>query len=382
MVILDETTCPRDASRRGDQHAAGLLAMMSGHEFMPIPGTNTDADAGAKNIVARAKTVDQFLLGASPLLQGTPVPSIQATAFRPSSVGLPSFRVMSYSGPNEALFPESRPANLFTRIFGTLGGRELSPEDAERTRLQRRSILDYVNQDMTRLYGLVPASERAKLDTHLDGIRQLEKNLAAGALATACDAPPQVTLPDASGGLSLDEAQHFQSAENHLGIIRGAFQCDLTRVATFTYAHGNSDMRFGSMVPGLVTRRDGHHTLSHDTGALADLEAIERLYAQHLSTFLQTLQATPDGTGNLLDNTLVVYLNECSWGNVHGIDRMPTLLFGGTSLGLRGGRNLRLGGRYMNDVWAAISNVFGVELPGDRFGDPAWGQGPVTELFA
>lgn len=381
MVILDDTRCPRDPARPGDQHAAGLIAMMSGREFMPIPGTTADGDPNAKNIVAAAMTIDQYLLKESPLLQGASVPSIQATAFQPSSVGLPSFRVMSYAGPNDALFPESRPAQLFARIFGSFGA-DVSPEDLERMRAQHRSVLDYVNQDIARLYSVVPASQRPKLDTHMEGIRQLERDLVAGAMAAQCKAPVQVPLPNASNGVTLDEAQHLHTARNQLAIVKTAFECDLTRVATFTYAHGNSDMRFGNIAPGEVTGRNGHHTMSHDTGALVDLAVIEQLYAQDLSTFLQALKATPDTEGSLLDNTLVVYLNECSWGNTHGVEQMPTLLFGAKSLGLRGGRHLKYGGRTMNDIWAAVATAFGVPAAVTGFGDPAWNQGPAPDLFA
>ena len=33
----------------------------------------------------------------------------------------------------------------------------------------------------------------------------------------------------------------------------------------------------------------------------------------------------------------------------------------------------------MNDVWAAVCGAFGIEA---KFGDPAFGKGPVSGLFA
>jgi hypothetical protein len=58
---------------------------------------------------------------------------------------------------------------------------------------------------------------------------------------------------------------------------------------------------------------------------------------------------------------------------------MPVLMFGGKNLGLQTGQHLQFGGRYMNDVWAAVCGAF--KAPAS-FGDPAFGNGPVSGLFA
>jgi len=111
---------------------------------------------------------DQLLLQNVAGLQGTPIPSLQSTAYRPSSVGLPSFKVMSYSGANGALFPESRPDQLFNRTFGS-SMPALSADQIAKIKAQKGSVLDFVNKDITRLRGFVPKSQLPKLDAHLDG---------------------------------------------------------------------------------------------------------------------------------------------------------------------------------------------------------------------
>ncbi len=377
MVILNEVTCPRDVAAPGDQHSAGLIGMMSGKKFIQIPGTDSGGDPNAKNIVAADKTIDQLLLQNVAALKAT-IPSIQSTAYRPSSVGLPSFKVMSYSGPNGALFPESRPDQLFNRTFGS-SMPALTADQIARIRAQKGSVLDFVNKDIARLRGNVPMSQLPKLDAHLDGIRQLEMSLATVGTnpGAACKAPAQVPLPNPATGLTIDEAQHLAVAQNQLAIISTAFQCDLTRVATFTYAHGNSDLRFGNMLTNF-TDHDGHHTLSHDTAATAYQARIEQFYADSLSTFLQSMKAVPDGDGTLLDHTLVVYINECCIGNTHSVENMPVLMFGGKNLKLQVGKHLRFGGRFMNDVWAAVIAAFGTPF---AFGDPIWSKGAVTGLI-
>jgi hypothetical protein len=382
MVILDGVNCPRDHGWAGDQHGAGLITMMSGRRPIEIPGTSSGGDQQAKNQQAAGPSIDQLLLqSARAVLGGRPTPSIQSTAYRPSSIGLPNFKVMSYDA-NGALFPESRPATLFSNIFASaMPG--ASAADLDRLRLQNKGILDFVHKDLTRLRGAVPRSQLGKLDAHLDGLTQLEGKLTAatpsGGQAT-CLGPAQATPPSPTGDLTQDEAQHEVIAQNQLAIILAAFQCDLTRVATFTFAHGNSALRFAKIIPGFTDPSGlGHHDLSHVQTATALHAQIDRFYSQQLARLLSAMKATPDGDGSLLDHTLVVYLNEVAYGWSHSVESMPLLMFGGKTLKLQTGRHFKFTTRFMNDVWAAVATAFGA--PMSTFGDTAFSKGALTELF-
>jgi hypothetical protein len=380
MVILDEVTCPRETSWPGDQHAAGLITMMCGKKFVSIPGTDASGDPNAKNIVAPDMTIDQHLLSTVPALQGTRFPSIEATAYPSSEGGLPSFKVMSYEGNNKPRFPESNPQELFGRIF-TDPNAGLTPEQIALKLDQRRSVLDRVNADLARLSGLVPASQKPKLESHLAGIQELEKSLQAGAdpnPAAMCNKPILAQAASPAAGATEAEAQHLTVAQNQLSIIQTAFQCDLTRVATFTFAHGNSELRF-PMIDPTVTKANGHHSTSHDTSAGADQSRIDQIYCEQLAMLLTKMKGVQEANGTLLDNTLVVFFNEVAYGNEHTIERMPVLFCGGKNLGVQTGQCLRYGGRYMNDVWAAVCGALGAPA---QFGDPAYASSPVTGLFA
>ncbi len=385
MVILEGISCPRSNDWIGDKHSAGMITMMSGKRFIGIPGTDSivgaGADGNAKNIVAADKTFDQLLLDLSPKVQKTAIASLQVTAFRPSSVGLPSFRVMSYNKPNGPLFPESRPNVLFDSIFGS--GVGLSADALARLRAQNKNILDFVNADLARLRGHVPTSQLAKLDTHLAAIESLQASVATSGVApgAACSKPNQVSLPALSGNLNIDEAQHLAVAKNQLANIAAAFQCDLTRVATFSFAHGNSTLEWQKMSTGFPSGTNGtHHDVSHQPASVTAQDRIEQIYCEQLAAFLQTLKAVPEGTGTMLDNTLVVYFNEVSNGNTHGTDNMPLLMFGGKNLSLQTGQHLHMNGRYMNDVWAAVGTAFGLDMK--TFGDTQYSTGPVSGLFS
>jgi hypothetical protein len=60
-----------------------------------------------------------------------------------------------------------------------------------------------------------------------------------------------------------------------------------------------------------------------------------------LGYFLEKLKATPDGDGNLLDHSMILYGSSLSDGNEHNFDPLPVVLAGGGSGQLKGDRHLR-----------------------------------------
>ena len=242
----------------------------------------------------------------------------------------------------------------------------------------------------------VPASQRPKLDAHLAAIQQLETQIAA--VRTTCTAPtlaPALTTIPAGtpAGLRIDALEHTLVSQEQLNIIKVGFQCDLIRAATFTYAHGNSDIQFAEMLPAFGTMT-GHHDISHATDAASvdRLAAIDQFYCQRVADFLTDLKNTPESDGSsMLDNTFVVFFSEVALGAGHGWTKMPVTFFGGKSVGLQGGRNLMMNGRYLNDIWASVLLAFGLTLPSDnKFGgNNVWkgvtgdrmGDGAVSGIF-
>ena len=144
------------------------------------------------------------------------------------------------------------------------------------------------------------------------------------------------------------------------------FMCDLTRVISFTFGYGNSAIHFQNVLqdPALagkykdtngnpMNNSSGYHDISHNSGNNPDSAQyiIDKYVCDRTAELLAEMSATPDiGGGSLLDNTLVVFWNECSNGNVHGAVDMPVLLFGGKFLKLKGGSYLQFGGGHPGQV--------------------------------
>src|SRR6187399_1461435 len=86
------------------------------------------------------------------------------------------------------------------------------------------------------------------------------------------------------------------------------------------------------------------HPASHHQNVPGRLEALTRINAHHVQLFshvLERLKATPDGDGNLLDHTLLLYGSAMSNSNVHNHGPLPVLVAGGAAGRLKGGRHIK-----------------------------------------
>jgi hypothetical protein len=404
MVFFDNVTNSRDGSWQGDRHGQGMIAFVTGSRAI-TDGTPLTGEDQFHNITGSDKSIEQLLLAESPLLQGSPLGSRALGAYRDSvqngriypSNGAANFRPITYTGPNQPVFPEVRPDVAVQNLFGSAvpGG----PAAIARQQMLNKSILDLVAKDIGNLEKQVPSSQRPKLDAHLGSIQKLESEIAALGNAPTCTAPtvsPLATMvpPGSDSSLRIDAVDHQLVSQEQLNTIKVAFQCDLIRAATFTFAHGNSDIQFGYLLPSQVASMTGAHDISHltDPTSVTWQAAIHQFYCQQVANFLLDLKNTPDGTGtSLLDNTLVVFFTEVTIGNIHSWTQTPVIFFGGKSVGLQTGRYMDMQGRYMNDIWAATLAAFGIPLPSDNMfgGNNVWagvtgqrlGQGAVSGVF-
>ncbi len=118
-----------------------------------------------------------------------------------------------------------------------------------------------------------------------------------------------------------------------------AFRAQITRVATMMFARDTS----GAVYPQSGVR-EGFHVASHHANNRANMDRfalINRYHVQMLAYFLDKLKATPDGDGNLLDHSMVLYGSSMSNGNQHDHDPLPVVLAGGASGQLKGGRHMQ-----------------------------------------
>ena len=147
-----------------------------------------------------------------------------------------------------------------------------------------------------------------------------------------------------------------------------AFQCDLTRVATFVFANDGSNRSYPELgVP------EGHHDLSHhggDPAKQAKVAAINAFHARHLAYFLGRLRDVREGEGTLLDHSMVLYGSGISDGDRHDHADLPVLLAG------RGGGTIKTGRHLRYPKETPLTNLYLSML--DRMGSPVDAFGDST----
>jgi hypothetical protein len=293
---------------------------------------------------------------------------------------------LSYLGPNQPVPPMESPYEVFDRIFG--GGQApapgpVAPGDAraERLRAQRKSVLDFLGQELAAVRAHVGVDDRARVDAHLEAVRDIERRLqvdaaASGGTAARCATPAQAPRLDVMATENLPAVGRLQ-----MDLLAAALACDLVRVATLQWTHAESNQTFPFLGVG-----GQHHAMSHagdgDAAAQESLTKINVFYAEQLRYLIETLSRYPEGERTLLDNTVVLWAIEIGKGNNHAHRDLPFLLAGSCGGAFRTGRFLDFQARGRsqphNNLLVSLASAMG--LPDATFGDPEHCTGPLPDL--
>ena len=100
-----------------------------------------------------------------------------------------------------------------------------------------------------------------------------------------------------------------------------------------------------------------------------DFAKINKYHVGQLPYFLKKLKETPDGDGNLLDNTLVMYGSPMGDSNIHNHKRCPLFFVGKAGGALKGGLHIKAadGTPMANAMFAAMQGIGLTDL--QSFGD-------------
>jgi len=305
-------------------------------------------------------SVDQTI--AERLAPTTPYPTIELGY---QCGNLHPAKRMIYSSPGNTKNPLDDPAAAFKQLFG--GDVDLGEAAAARAELRRKSVLDTALADFGSHRAKLGAADQARLDTHADSIRSLEKSLMG--TSSVC------TQPTAPTDITAETAIDRQSE-----LIAGIFGCGLTRIASFQLRIADND---NSLYPWVGLDEGGHHTLSHenDDATFATLAKLYTWYTARFVYLLDRLAATPDVDGtSVLDNTLVIWGSELGTGWTHSLDNVPFILAGGASGRLRGGRYLEVTNTLTNRVLVTALEAMGI-TDVEKYGTTDTGSGGLSGVL-
>lgn len=203
----------------------------------------------------------------------------------------------------------------------------------------KRNLLDYMIDDVKRAQKELGSLGGAELDAYLDAYDSLAKR--------------QYALLDAESPLTKAAPRPDDRFTSTVGTKRLEAQFDiaacsliggLSNVATITSAAGeiNAQPYQG------IGIQDSNHTYGHMGGNKRDARGIP-LYEkargfvmQQIANMVDRLEATPEGRGSMMDNTLIIYMSDAPDTHHSTAMEWPMLVVGDL-----GGR-LNMGGQYIN----------------------------------
>ncbi len=253
--------------------------------------------------------------------------------------------------------PEVNPKLAFERLFGNRDPDETAEARARRERT-RKSVIDFVRDDATRLRGRLGRTDQRKLDEYLAAVRDLERRIEmTGKIA---ELVPDATRPV---GVPQSYAEHVRLM---FDVMTLAFRTDSTRVGTFVMAHDGSNKPYPEIGVG-----EGHHDLSHHEDKpekKAKIARINRMHMELFAAWLRQLKSVREGEGTLLDNCMIVYGSGIEDGNSHAHHNLPVLLAGRGGGAFRTGRHVRHAKNTpMANLYLSMLDRMGVAA--ERFGD-------------
>ncbi|MEO5957692.1 MAG: DUF1552 domain-containing protein [Opitutaceae bacterium] len=279
---------------------------------------------------------------------------------------------ISWRNDRTPVVKDCDPRSVFDRLFSN-GDPLESAESRARREGDRRSILDFVLGDATRLHGKLGYTDKQKMDEYLTAIREIEVRIAqSGPEETR--PPAGAVRPDFDPRANVHEsAERTSTSDNyivHAGLMLDmtvlAFRADLTRVLTLPLADEGSNQMYpwaGANVP--------HHVTSHHQGSAAKqllLAKINHFHVKVLAALLKKLDNLKDtGGGSILDNSLIAYGCGNADGDRHTHFNLPVLLFGKGGGTIKTGRHVRADRVPVTNLWLSMLDSVGAKIP--KLGD-------------
>jgi hypothetical protein len=214
---------------------------------------------------------------------------------------------ISWASPTAPLPMIVNPRVAFEKLFGNSGS--------------VASVLDGIGADAARLKNNLGTEDRGRVNAYLEQVRVLERRIEAIERHNA--AVVERELPAAPLGVPDSWEQHVELMFD-LQVL--AFASDATRVSAFKMSRDTSNRLFPES--GVKTP---FHTLSHHSERpeeIAEFAKLNRYHVGLVAKFLRKLKETPDGDGNLLDHSLVLYGSPMGDSNTHNHKRLPLFLAG------------------------------------------------------
>jgi hypothetical protein len=339
----------------GGDHARAMAAFLTGAQPHKTDGADIRAGVSVDQVAA-ARLGDQTRLQS---LEIGCEPGAMAGGCD-SGYSCVYSSTLSWRSATSPMPKETNPKLVFERLFGSGSSKDRMARDS-----RRKSLLDFVRQDAGDLTRKVGTTDKRKLDEYFTAVRDIELRM------ERAEKLPEPKVPDGFSPPSGVPAEYQEHLRIMADLMVLAFQADITRVSTFVLANEGSNKPYP-----FIGIHEGHHDLSHhggDEAKKAKIREINKFHVTQLAYVLNKLKSIPEGDGNLLDHSTIVYGSGNSDGNRHNHDDLPILLAGRACGTIKTGRHLsfpRHSDTPLNNLWLSMLDRVqaGVDILGDSTG--------------
>lgn len=363
VTVMSGFNCLLDG-RPNLPHWSGVMATFAG--AAPLTG-------GMGGGATEYPTIDTIIADA--IGAGTRFRSLEVACTGSAGVSY-SMRKGSTVNPSEV-----DPISLYKRIFGPEfkdpNAGEFKPDPQV---MLRHSVLSSVSEERAELLRSVGAADKARVDEYFTSLRQVEQQLAhmleKPAPADACVAVNEPGKMPLGPTWDTAVATHDVMAQ----LLAMALACNQTKVFNIALSTAASNLRRSDSPVAF-------HELTHEE------PVDQRLGYQPKSTFfmeksmetfaslLKIMDGIKEGSGTLLDHSLVLATSESNYAKIHSLDSLPIMVAGSAGGKWRSGQHVVGKGDATSRVGLTIQQVLGLSVE-------TWGAGamqtsrPVSEVIA
>jgi hypothetical protein len=278
---------------------------------------------------------------------------------------------------------EMDPSAAFDRIFtdGIVSVAGADPMTAARLRAERKSVLDIVNEDLTKLGARMGGQDKVRVEQHLEAVRSIEQRLTPGmGGSSGLDFKPPVK-GDYPKMDFLSNDLYPKVGKLHMDLLVAGLASDRTRIANLMWSQGNGCKRFTWV--GVTGQ---HHSLTHGGVTTPQLDKINAYHFSQHAYLIGAMKSVKEGGGTMLDNTVMAFGNELHDGNSHNPDPSMVFLAGSGGGYFKTGRYIdygpvnkgvsgRAGTPNHSQLLVSLCQYMGLDI--NAVGDPTIGPGGV-----
>ncbi len=216
---------------------------------------------------------------------------------------------------------QNDPYKLFASLFGTT----TMPVDMNALIARRKSVLDFVGGELTTFANNLGTQDKSTVMIHLDSIQSLQAQLKPATTTPATCTAPTITPT----GLNFNTVANYPNHVKFMSdLVATAVICGKSRAVTMDLIDngGGNSLTF----PWLNIASPDFHAIAHQGSANYAQKAVidAWFYQACVAQVVGKLAAATEGTGTVLDNTVILVTNDMSEGAAHFVGQIPYVIIG------------------------------------------------------